>query len=285
MFRWLAGRGATRREVLRTLAGISASQWQDAVGAYPFLTGLSPEEQQLLHEHAAWILAGKSFFGAHGFQVSDAVMLSIAVQAALPVLHLDLVLYEGWTDIVVYPGGFLVPRSDVDEQTGVVHEYVEELAGEAWEGGPLILSWEDAGPGRDHAANVVIHEFAHKLDLHAGDVNGMPSLSAHPQLCARDWHRVLHASFDAFQRAVTQAEDAIPADVDPESDEAAPWLVALPLDPYAASDPGEFFAVSTEAFFIDPAPLAQAMPDWYGLLAQYFRQDPLGRRARVSQDT
>lgn len=284
MFRWLAGRGATRREVLRKLADIPSAQWDAVVGSYPFLAGLSSDEQRLLRERAAWLLASKSFFGAHGFEVTDTVMLSIAVQAALPVLHLDLVLYEGWTDIVVYPGGFLVPRADVDEDTGVVHEYIEEVAGEAWEGGPLILSWEDVGPGHGRAANVVIHEFAHKLDLHAGGADGMPSLSAHPHISAREWRRVLHASFDEFERALTEAEEAIPRDVDPESDEAAPWLDALPLDPYAATDPGEFFAVSAEAFFIDPAPLARAMPDWYGLLAQYFRQDPLRRPAQVSRD-
>src|SRR3546814_5790179 len=118
MFRWLAGRGATRREVLRKLADIPAAQWHSAMDGYPFLAGLSADEQQLLRERSAWLLASKSFFGARGFEITDAVMLSIAVQAALPVLHLDLVLYEGWTDIVVYPGGFLVSRSDVDEQTG-----------------------------------------------------------------------------------------------------------------------------------------------------------------------
>lgn len=281
MFRWLAGRGATRREVARELARITDEDWGRAVADYPFLTGLSEQEHNDLHQRAAWLIASKSFIGAQGLVVTDEIMLSIAVQAALPVLKLDLVLYEGWTDIVVYPGGFLIPRTEVDE-AGVVHEYIQEASGEAWEGGPVILSWEDAGPDAPRAVNVVIHEFAHKLDLYAGDADGMPSLSAHPQIRPTEWRRVLEAAFEAFNEELTAAEDAIPPHIDPESDAAAPWFETLPLDPYAATDRGEFFAVSTEAFFVDPGPLAMALPEWYGLLARYYRQDPLRRLGWVS---
>lgn len=283
MFRWLAGRGATRREVARELARITDTHWGRAVADYPFLVGLSVQENDDLRGRAAWLLASKSFIGAQGLVVTDEIALSIAIQAALPILRLDLVLYEGWTDIVVYPGGFLIPRTEVDE-AGVVHEYVQEASGEAWEGGPVILSWEDSGPDPSSEANVVIHEFAHKLDLHAGDADGVPSLSAHPQIRPAEWRRVLEVSFEAFNEALTAAEDAIPPHVDPESDAAAPWFDALPLDPYAATDPGEFFAVSTEAFFVDPRPLAAALPEWYGLLARYYRQDPLLRLGRVSSN-
>src|SRR5699024_10633294 len=114
-----------------------------------------------------WILASKSFIGVQGLEMTDGIKLSIAVQAALPVLMLDPVLYEGWTEIIVYPGGFLIPCTDVDE-AGVVHEYMQEASGQAWEGGPVILSWEDAAHHDAGSANVVIHEFAHKLDLCAG---------------------------------------------------------------------------------------------------------------------
>lgn len=283
MFRWLAGRGATPRTLARERDRIADADWDSALGGYPFLIGLSAQEKAILRERMAWLIASKSFVGVQGLVMDDQIMLSIAIQAALPILHLDLVLYEGWTDIIVYPGGFLIPRVEVDE-AGVVHEYIEEACGEAWEGGPVIVSWEDAGPDAPHTMNVVIHEFAHKLDLHAGDADGMPSLSAHRQMSRAEWRRVLDASFKAFNEALTAAEDAIPADIDPESEEALPWFEALPLDAYAATDPGEFFAVSSEAFFVDPRPLARALPEWYGLLAQYYRQDPLERLARVSSN-
>lgn len=283
MFRWLAGRGATRRQLARELARISDEAWHRGVGDYPFLMGLSGEESDTLRERAAWLLASKAFVGAQGLVVTDEIRLSIAIQAALPILKLDLVLYEGWTDIVIYPGGFLIPRTEIDA-AGVVHETMQEASGEAWEGGPVILSWEDAGPDAPRAANVVIHEFAHKLDLYTGAADGLPSLSVHPQIDPLEWRRVLETSFEGFHAALTALEDAIPPDVDPESQAAAPWFETLPLDPYAATDHGEFFAVSTEAFFVDPQPLAKALPQWYGLLAQYYRQDPVRRLARVSSN-
>lgn len=279
MFRWLAGRGARQSEVERCLQQLGGEPWEQVVSSLPFLARLSAAEHESLRQRTAWILASKSFSGAHGFEPGDRTMLSIAVQAALPILHLDVSLYEGWTEIIVYPGGFLIPRTDVDE-AGVVHEYVQEASGEAWEGGPVVLSWEDVQGAGDDPVNVVIHEFAHKLDLQAGDADGMPSLAAHPDISPRRWHQVLERSFATFERAVIAIEDSIPHDVDPESEEGAAWFEALPLDPYAATDPAEFFAVSSEAFFVDPGPLAAALPEWYDLLCHYYRQNPLAGTMR-----
>ena len=277
MFRWLTGRGATPRSVKRAAQRIDQELWEQTVAAHAFLAKLDEDELEALHQRTAWLLASKSFNGAHGLVLDDTIMLSIAVQAALPILALDPALYEGWHEIIVYPGGFLIPRTDVDE-AGVVHEYAQEAAGEAWDGGPVILSWEDAhGAGPQGGANVVIHEFAHKLDLHGGVADGMPNLSGHAGLSARYWRRTLEDAFDRYTRALDAVERAIPGNVDPESPEADAWYGALPLDPYAATDHAEFFAVSAEAFFVDPQPLAQALPAWYALLAGYFRQDPLQR--------
>ena len=277
MLRWLMGKGARPARVLRELAAIDPGQWATAMARHRFLAGLSPDEEESLRQRVAWLLASKGFSGAHDLPVTEEMMLSIAIQAALPILNLEPALYEGWTEIIIYPGGFLIPRTDVDE-SGVVHEYVEEASGEAWEGGPIVLSWEDCGPGLSPDVNVVIHEFAHKLDLYQGDADGMPWLGRHgPLLTPRAWMRVLERSFDDFRDRLEQVEAAIPADVDPESDAAAPWYHTLPLDPYAATDPAEFFAVSSESFFVNPAPLAGAYPDWYAMLTQYYRQEPLRR--------
>lgn len=286
MFRWFAGKGAAPRKLARTLAGIDPAQWRQTVAAFPFLAGMGPREDTALRERAAWVLASKSFHGAHGFELRDDILLAIAVQAALPILELDPVLYEGWIDIIVYPGGFLIPRSDVDE-SGVVHEYLMESSGEAWEGGPLLISWQDAGPDTPRGGNVVIHEFAHKIDQRAGEADGMPGLHAHPELPPRLWREVLEASHGEFCRALDAVEAAIPRHVDPESPEADPWYDALPLDPYAATDTAEFFAVSSEAFFVEPERLVRGLPRWYGLLSRYYRQDPLRRLAgwRVAAPT
>ena len=280
MFRWLAGRGASKRDVVRTLAAISQNDWRRAVRSLPFLSGLTVDDEEALRVRSAWLLASKSFSGAGGLVLSDQMMLSIAIQAALPILQLDTRLYEGWTEIIVYPGGFLIPRTDMDE-SGVVHEYIMPASGEAWDGGPVILSWDDLSRAEDEGANVVIHEFAHKLDLYGGEADGMPALLAQSSIDPRHWKRVLDKSFEQFNRALDVVEEAIPPHVDPESDDALPWYDRLPLDPYAATDEAEFFAVSSEAFFVQPGPLANALPDWYGLLAQYYRQDPLKRLERA----
>ena len=277
MLRWLLGKGARPARVKQELAAIEPALWQAALASHPFLWGLTPEQETSLRQRVAWLLASKGFSGAHGLPVTDEMMLSIAVQAALPILKLDPRVYEGWTEIIVYPGGFLVPRSEMDE-SGVVHEYVEEAAGEAWEGGPVILSWEDSGPGMRTDINVVIHEFAHKLDLYQGEADGIPWLGQHrPLITPQSWQRLLDAHYKDFCRRLEAVEAAIPPDVDPESDQAEPWYASLPLDPYAATDPAEFFAVSSETFFVNPAPLADGYPEWYALLARYYRQDPLSR--------
>ena len=277
IFGWLSGRGARQSRVEEALAAIDDAQWAQAVQAHDFLDGLKQQELDGLRHRAAWLLASKQFTGAQGLLVTDDMMLSIAVQAALPILNMDPAVYEGWTEIVLYPGQFMIPHQDVDE-AGVVHEYLMPASGEAWDGGPVILSWEQSGPDGEADMNVVIHEFAHKLDLLGGEADGMPPLHGYADLSARRWRQVLEQSFDAFEQALNAVEDAIPSDVDPESEQALPWYEQLPLDPYAATDHAEFFAVSSEAFFIDPEPLAQALPQWYELLRRYYRQDTLARR-------
>lgn len=276
MLRWLTGRDARNRAFTQALDALDARVWPSLLAQHAFLAGLDAQETETLRQHTAWILANKDFHGAHDLRVTPDMRRSIAVQAALPILGLDTSLYRGWTQIVVYPGGFLVQRTETDE-AGVVHEYEQASAGESWEGGPVILSWEDARAGTDAQANVVIHEFAHKLDQRNGGADGMPGLHAHRDLDPRQWRAILDQAFDDFNDWLDEIEALIPPDVDPESDAAAGWYAELPLDPYAAQDPAEFFAVSSESFFIAPWAMAAAWPDWYQLLARYYRQDPLRR--------
>ena len=194
--------------------------------------------------------------------------VSIAAQGCLPILNLGLHCYRDWVGIVVYPDEFVIPRT-VEDEFGVVHEYDDVASGEAWEGGPLIISWHDvqmAGEGY----NVVIHEFAHKLDMRNGEADGIPPLPA--ELPRRDWESTLMAAYEDFCAKV----DTLDAAPEPLADEIAD---ALPLDPYAAENPGEFFAVASETFFETPDRLATHQPALYTLLKKYFRQDPLRQPA------
>jgi len=283
MLRWLRGAGARPAAVAAMQNRINDALWSKLLRTYAFLDLPSTDERTRLRERTAWVLASKTLNAAGGLVLTDHMRLAIAAQAALPILNLPVTLYEGWSEIIVYPDGFRVARSYEDE-IGVVHETIEDAAGEAWDGGPVVLSWEDPELGKNkraistHAYNVVIHEFAHKLDVQAdGNANGQPALHRHPELAAARWHEVLADSFARFVLALERVEDSIPTHFDPESPDADPWYARLPMDPYAASDEGEFFAVSSETFFTAPTPLARDLPQWYGLLAAYYRQDPLAR--------
>jgi Mlc titration factor MtfA (ptsG expression regulator) len=231
---------------------IDDALWQQAEAALPFLGHLVPEERARLRDMARQFIAEKQWSGAQGLQLTPRIQLTIALQACLPVLHLGLDWYAGWVGIVVYPGDFVIPRRVIDED-GVVHEFDDEVMGEAWYGGPVLVSWFDHAEDAD-GVNVVIHEFAHKLDMKSGDADGLPPL--HAGMSRRRWIEVMETALADFQRRVDAGE---------ETD----------LDPYGAEMPTEFFAVSSEAFFETPALLQREYPDVYAQLRDFYRQDPL----------
>jgi len=278
MLKSLLGRLAAASRVT-----IPDDAWNEAFAAVPFLARLDVEERARLRELAGQLLGQKEMAGAGGLELTAAMQIHVAMQACLPVLNLGLQWYRGWTSIVVYPSEFLVPRRHADE-AGVVHEYVEPISGEAWEGGPLILSWDDAadvGTRNGAAYSVVIHEFTHKLDMLDGEANGCPPFDPrlHAGIDRRHWQETLDDAFERLNAELDLVEASLPAHVDPDSEAADPYYAHLPLDPYAAHDHGEFFAVSSESFFVAARTLRLAFPDWYDLLARFFRQDPLADRS------
>ena len=236
---------------------ISAEHWQRVERTLPFLDYLPPQDRGRLRDMALELLRRKEFHGAQGLQLDDDMLLSIALQASLPVLNIGLQAYDGWVGVVVYPGDFVIPRRIVDE-AGVLHEYDDEVLGEAWEGGPVLLSWfgEDDGPA---GVNVVIHEFAHKLDMENDGIDGLPRLR--PGMSRAAWA-------DAFEDAYVAFCDEV--DRGAETD----------IDPYGAEHPGEFFAVVSEAFFETPGRLRARFPAVYAQLAQFYGLDPAARELR-----
>jgi len=217
----------------------------------PFLPR-SSQAARKLKDLALLFLAEKQLTSVRGLQLTDAMRVSIAAQACLPILELGLDWYSGWTGVVVYPGDFRVRRTEVDED-GVVHEWDDELAGEAMPGGPVVLSWD--ATANDPYMNVVIHEFAHKLDMLDGVADGRPPL--HPGMDARAWQKAFDKAYEGLCDAVERGRDT--------------WL-----DPYASEHPSEFFAVISEAFFEDPKETRRRYPDVYDQLKLFYRQDPVG---------
>lgn len=257
----------------RTSRGIADDLWAQVLQSQPLVGHLGAADLTRLRALVDGFLAEKHISGAAGFAPDALVQASIALQACLPALNLGLRAYADFVEVIVYPDQFLVPRRRTDD-AGVVHEGIEALAGEAMDGGPVVLSWADIGPGsHETGGNVTIHEFVHKIDLLDGEADGIPPLPAGRH--AR-WVRLLEDTYDAFCDALEHVEAQIPRSVDPESAAADRYYEALPLDPYAATDPSEFFAVSGEAFFVTPVRLKSAYPEWYQALSEFFGQDPAG---------
>ena len=227
---------------------------------YRFLDHLSPDDLERLRRLVTLFLHAKPVHGAGGMEVDERIRVAIALQACVLVLNLDLDYYRGWVEVIVYPGEF-VAKYDYTDENGVVHEVEEPMAGESWHNGPVILSWEDAEmAGSGEGYNVVIHEFAHKIDMLNGPPDGFPPLHANMSRAA--WTTAFNSAYEDFCRRV-DAEDEVP------------------FDDYAAENPSEFFAVASEAFFERPDAVASFYPAVYEQLRLFYRQDPAAGRSAV----
>ena len=240
-----------RRRRILARHPLDTTLWQGVLVELRLLQGLTPQERQRLRDWVTLFLQRKQINAAGGLELTDGMRLTIAAQACLLILNLDPDMFDGWEEIIVYPEEF-VPEFDELDEIGVMHHRRDIRSGEAWLGGPVVLAWADiarAVPGY----NVVLHEFAHKLDMLNGDANGYPPL--HANMNRQAWSAIFSSAFTDFQRRVAHGE-------------------ATAIDPYAAEAPGEFFAVLSETFFELPQVLQQEYPEAYAQLALYYRQDP-----------
>jgi len=244
-----------RRRILRQ-AQFDEPHWRRSVQHLEFVRTLPPADLVRLRDLVILFLSEKQFAAAAGLTLTEEMRWSIATQACILILNLDLDFYSGWSGIIVYPEQFVPRHTHVDE-AGVVHQGDEPYSGEAWLGGPVVLSWADvADIGYLDGVNVVIHEFAHKLDMLNGDANGYPPL--HRDMHRAAWAATMTAAYRDFCARVDAREDTI-------------------IDPYAAESPGEFFAVMSEAFFELPDVLQDEYPAVYAQFRSFYRQDPVAR--------
>lgn len=240
----------------------SEATWRRAWEALPLLDGMPPDDARRLRELASLFLLEKTLEPVQGMRLEPWMAQEIALQACLPILNLGLDWYAGWYAVIVYPDTF-VTELEAEDDTGLVHRYREARSGEAWERGPLILSWADADEGRQYDGwNVILHEAAHKLDSLDGGANGKPPL--HREMRVDEWSRDFHAAYEDLERRVAAGEEP-------------------PLDDYALESPAEFFAIASEAFFEAPDLLRDAYPAVYRQLSLFYRQDPLVRLAPFLQ--
>ncbi|MYF70704.1 MAG: zinc-dependent peptidase [Proteobacteria bacterium] len=254
-------KGWRRRRILANRS-IPDAIWQQTMADIPAMSVLDAKALERLRALTLLFLHEKNLEPAGGLELDDAMRTRIAALACRPILGLGLDYYESFLSVIVYPEEFLVRNRESVDEAGVVHTRDEILSGEAWEQGPVILAWQDVdASGRAQGFDVVAHECAHKLDLLDGDMNGRPPLNR--GMRADEWAESFQTAYDDLIRRLDRGEE--------------PWL-----DPYAAEEPAEFFAVCTEMFFDVPCAFRVEYPSLYAQLAAFFRQDPARGNASPS---
>lgn len=227
---------------------------------------LDDAERDRMGELIEWMIRSKHWEAAKGFTLDREVVLTVAAHASLPILGLDRSVYRDVRAIIVHPRTITRrgPRSTT--MRGVVADGAMRVLGHAGDRrSPVVLSWNAVTadlrrPGRGH--NVVIHEFAHKIDAAAGFFDGTPEITDGSERA--EWIRVCTAEYRHLRRHT----------------EPDPVLRA-----YGGQSPSEFFAVATEAFFEQAGALREHKPALYEVLSQYYGQDPASREAPSPADS
>lgn len=243
----------TRRTLHRN--AIPFGIWYRVTSQIPLITVRTNKEKARLRLLTILFIHKKSFTGAHKLEITLDMAITIAAQACLEILYLGLNAFDGWNEIIIYPTAFVVKRDVVDD-IGLVHHEVNGLSGESWGRGPIILSWEDVKTDSYSlhlGHNIIIHEFAHKLDMLSGRADGQPPLTNDMSL--KEWSEALG---HAYTTLISQRDHH----------------KHTYINSYAATNPAEFFAVLCEYFFTSPYTLKKHCPIVYQQLKSYFRQDP-----------
>ncbi len=261
MFSWLKTK---RRERALAYNALPDDEWNAALHELPFLDHYDAAALARLRELTTLFLVEKSIVsgatsGEHVLEVTPHMRILIAVQACLLILGRGesvmaaMTDFDGWENVVVYPGDF--PRThDFEDEIGVVHRLDEPIAGESWDGGPVLLSWPAVELGYDQSGMaLVIHEFAHKIDMLDGLVDGVPPLSGAARIAFK---AAIEAAYLDFRHRVEAGEQTA-------------------VDPYAAELIEEFFAVSCEVFFAEPTLLQSEYPVYFSQLRSYFCVDSM----------
>jgi hypothetical protein len=252
---WLAVRWFYRHKRRALLATPLPDDWIDILKRNIPLYSLLPAGlQKQLHGHINIFLHDKQFIGCGGLEMTDEIRLTIAAQACMLLLNRETGYYPLLSTILVYPVTYVADETISDGF--VVTKQKKARMGESWHRGPVVLSWDDVRHGASDAGdgdNVVFHEFAHQLDQENPGSDGAPLLERRSQYAA--WARVLSQEYEELQRLVERHKKSL-------------------LNPYAAKNPAEFFAVVTETFFERPLILKREKPELYEELSVFYRVDP-----------
>ncbi|MFT5327814.1 MAG: Mlc titration factor MtfA (ptsG expression regulator) [Planctomycetaceae bacterium] len=252
IFKWLRQR--RRRKILNELFPV---EWDEIIRSNVFHDRQLTEEQRVkLRRNVQVFVSEKNWEGCHDLTVTDEMRVTVAAQACLLTLGMDDVHFDHVLSVLIYPTAYVAPDTAITRE-GVCIDGGQTRLGEAWYRGPVVLSWADAVAGGRHEQpghNLVLHEFAHQLDMMNGrQVDGTPLLDGIAE--RKRWGEVLEPVFRQLQRDCEHGHHPL-------------------LDCYAATNEAEFFAVLTESFFENPRTLLHHAADTYNLLVDYFQLDP-----------
>jgi Mlc titration factor MtfA (ptsG expression regulator) len=245
-----------RRERLRSAP--FPADWLGIIGRNaPFYASLPEVDRRELQGHVQVFLAETHFEGCNGLELTDEIKVTIAAHACRLLLHRGADVFPRLVTVLVYPRAYVAKVVEPIE-SGEVREGEEVALGEAWKGGGAIISWDDVRAtirGRNPGQNLILHEFAHILDMEDGASDGTPVLPNRERYAS--WVAVMEDEYERLRRDSALGRYSV-------------------LDYYGAMNPAEFFAVSTEAFFEKPTVLAKRHPELYAELRAFFQQDPAG---------
>lgn len=238
------------------------AEWEEIIRKnFAYYNLLEDAELARLRRSIQIFVAEKNWEGCGGLELTDDIRVTIAAQACLLILNLPHNYYENVETILVYPSDIVLPerRLAFFETATWPLETEHPIVGQALEQGPVILVWDavlhncrTAGSG----FNVVYHEFAHKLDMLAGGADGLPPLQNRKEY--RNWEKIFTSELRRLRRDIERGKKTF-------------------VDEYGAIDEAEFFAVATEQFFDQPLDMLRYAPELYGILRDYYRQDPARR--------
>ena len=221
------------------------------VGIYPLLPDDLKDD---LHGHINVFLTEKQFLGCDGLEISDEVSVTVAGLACILLLNRQATYFPGFTSILIYPDSYIATEVFFD---GYLETHRQTTrSGESWHRGPVVLSWNDVLRGAADVGdgyNVVLHEFAHKLDEENGGTNGLPVLREREHY--EEWAMVLGEEYKSLERRVARGQNRV-------------------IHKYGLTSPPEFFAVATESFFEKPAAMKDRLPDLYEQLRIFYGRDP-----------
>ncbi len=221
----------------------------------PLYRRLPEDIRELLHERIARFIESTRFEGCNGLELTEEMILTVAAQACLLVLHREGEPYPDLRNVYLYPTTFksVTKRQDA---AGVVTEGEVRRLGESWETGTVILAWDSVDGGAQNiydGHNVTFHEFSHQLDHEDGPTDGAPSLPS--RAAYRSWAKVFGENYKEFNDLLDRRKKTL-------------------IDPYGATNPAEFFSVATETFFEKPRQMAKKHPELYAELSKFYELDP-----------